>query len=85
MADWHDNFLWGTAAALFAAIYVLFYRHGRNHVEPAQIAEQNNIINALKKDVQFRDNCAEIVKRQDGQHKQTHEMLVRVLDKLDQL
>lgn len=83
--EWHDNFLWGLVAMLFTGIYTGVVKHVWGHVTKADLADAKADLDKLKENVQYKDNCVEVVKRLDADSKQTHEMLDRVLNKLDNL
>ena len=83
--DWHDNFLWGVVAMLFTGIYTGVVKHVRGHVTQEDLAEAKDDLSKLKENVQYKDNCGEVQKRFEADSKQTHEMLVRILDKLDRI
>lgn len=65
MADEHTNIMWGLVITALAALYGFFLKHVVGHVS---------------KDVQYKDNCAEIVKRFDANQKDMNAKLDRLLD-----
>ena len=77
MADEKTEFwIFGALISAITGIYYFFLRHIFNHVGSAEIAR-------LKKDVQYKENCEQIVKRQDENHEEVCKKLDRILDKLD--
>ena len=83
--DWHDNYMWGIVAMLFTGIYTGFVKHIYGHSTIKDVEAQQADLVRLKAAVQYKDNCEQIVKRLDEHNRQTHEMLGRILDKLDKL
>lgn len=68
--------LWGGVIAAITGLYGFFVRHAINHVARDEIK-------TLKANVQYKDNCEEIVKRQDERHKEVCDKLNRILDKVE--
>jgi hypothetical protein len=68
--------LWTAVVGGLSAMYGFFLKHLYNHVNKDEIEK-------LKANVQYKDNCAEIVKRIDGNHQEVCHKLDRLLDILD--
>jgi len=90
--SWHDSFLWATAASLFAGIYALLGKHLWTHFRKKDLEDVTTSLQQhreeyknLLKIVQYRDNCTEIVRRQDEANTMTHELLRRLDSKVDKL
>ena len=71
-----DIWIMRAVIACVIGIYGFFVKHLFDHVEKQDL-------NNLKKSVQYKDNCTEIVKRLDGNHKEVCIRLDRILDKLE--
>lgn len=90
--EWQHNFLWGTAAALFAGVYGLVGKHLLNHMRKKDMEDVTTSLQEHREEykrllsiVQYRDNCSEIVRRQDEAHTRTHELLRDIDKKVDKL
>lgn len=83
--DWHDEFMWGAVVMFFVGIYSWVAKHLWGHVTKEDLNRNSLEVDKLRETVQYKDNCAEVVKRIDADSKQTHQMLERVLNKLDKL
>jgi len=70
--------IWITRVIIAAliGIYGFFVKHLFSHVEKQDL-------DRLKENVQYKDNCAEIVKRLDGNHREVCNKLDRILDKIE--
>lgn len=66
----------GMIGTALLGLYGLFINHSRRHVEREDLA-------ALKEKVQYKDNCQEIVKRLDQNHKEVTKKLDRILERVE--
>ena len=94
--DQHQEIFWGATIMSITTIIGVLGKHLWGHVQREDLAETKNSVKELngkhnrelehlKANVQYRDNCVEIVKRQDSLHQTTQDMVTRVLNKLDKL
>jgi hypothetical protein len=83
--NWHSEFMWGTVLMFFIGIYSWVAKHLWGHVTKDDLNRTLLEVEKMRDSVQYKDNCAEVVKRLDADSKQTHQMLERILNKLDGL
>jgi hypothetical protein len=77
MADDKTEFwIWGAIIAALTGMYGFFIKHIVGHVSMDDYKERG-------KQVQYRDNCIEIVKRQDERHRELCKKLDQIWEKLN--
>lgn len=77
MADEKTEFwIWGAIIAATTGLYGFFIRHIIGHVSAEEIK-------TLKQNVQYKDNCTEIVKRLDENHQEQCKKLDQIWEKLN--
>ncbi|MBN2314462.1 MAG: hypothetical protein JXM79_11070 [Sedimentisphaerales bacterium] len=69
----------GPLIAAVVGLYGIILKHILHHVRVDGIERNASDVATLKNSVQFKDNCREIVLRQDGRH----EEVCKKLDNLD--
>jgi len=75
--------LFGFLFAVVTGIYGFFIRHLVGHVTREQSIANKADIKNLFEVKQSKENCRQIVKRMDENHKETCKKLDRILDKLE--